>query len=137
MSTIVNIDDLRLLAKRRLPKIFFDYIDGGAFSETTMKRNRTDFERWELIQYVFRTTKIRASIGAILVKHRNCPLCWVPWDFSVYIEATVRFRPPKLQRTRAYHCACRLSRFRPSKRSGKKSGDNSIFNCIWTVIYRL
>jgi isopentenyl diphosphate isomerase/L-lactate dehydrogenase-like FMN-dependent dehydrogenase len=57
MSTIVNIDDLRLLAKRRLPKIFFDYIDGGAFSETTMKRNRADFERWELVQTVLRTTE--------------------------------------------------------------------------------
>lgn len=30
---LVNIDDFRDLARRRLPKIFFDYIDGGSFEE--------------------------------------------------------------------------------------------------------
>lgn len=52
MNTIVNIDDFRDQAKRRLPKIFFDYIDGGAFSETTMRRNRDDFKKWTLVQRV-------------------------------------------------------------------------------------
>src|SRR5579862_8514649 len=40
----VNIDDLRLLAKRRLPRIVFDYIDGGAEAEVTMRENRSAFE---------------------------------------------------------------------------------------------
>lgn len=52
MSTIANIDDLRELAKQRLPKMFFDYIDGGAFSEITMHRNRNDFQNWKLVQRV-------------------------------------------------------------------------------------
>ncbi|MDB2422265.1 hypothetical protein N9X05_09710 [Paracoccaceae bacterium] len=43
MGVIVNIEDLRSAAQKRLPKISFDYIDGGAFFETTMRRNRTDF----------------------------------------------------------------------------------------------
>ncbi|MCL4140007.1 UNVERIFIED_CONTAM: hypothetical protein GTU68_013432, partial [Idotea baltica] len=51
---VVNIEDLRAFAKRRLPKIFFDYIDGGAFSETTAGRNRTDFSNWCLTQRVLR-----------------------------------------------------------------------------------
>jgi isopentenyl diphosphate isomerase/L-lactate dehydrogenase-like FMN-dependent dehydrogenase len=57
MSKFVNIEDLRRGAQKRLPKIFFDYIDGGAFSETTMQRNRSDFTQWELQQRVLRTTE--------------------------------------------------------------------------------
>lgn len=36
----VNVDDFARAARRRLPRIFADYIDGGAFSETTLHRNR-------------------------------------------------------------------------------------------------
>jgi isopentenyl diphosphate isomerase/L-lactate dehydrogenase-like FMN-dependent dehydrogenase len=41
---VVNIHDLRLLAKRRLPKIIFDYLDGGAESEVTLRENSRVFE---------------------------------------------------------------------------------------------
>lgn len=50
--TIVNIDDLRLAARRRLPKLFFDYIDGGSFAEETHRRNRDDFSLLRLGQNV-------------------------------------------------------------------------------------
>lgn len=48
----VNIHDFRDLARRRLPKIFFDYIDGGSFEEETMRANRSDFARYSLRQTV-------------------------------------------------------------------------------------
>ena len=40
----VNIADLRLLAKRRLPRMVFDYIDGGAEREWTLRENCRAFE---------------------------------------------------------------------------------------------
>lgn len=40
----VNIEDLRLLARRRLPKSVFDYIEGGAWDEVTLRANRADLE---------------------------------------------------------------------------------------------
>jgi isopentenyl diphosphate isomerase/L-lactate dehydrogenase-like FMN-dependent dehydrogenase len=43
-SRVVNIDDLRLLARRRLPKVVFDYIDGGAEDEVTLGENRRAFD---------------------------------------------------------------------------------------------
>jgi isopentenyl diphosphate isomerase/L-lactate dehydrogenase-like FMN-dependent dehydrogenase len=49
---IVNVEDFRLAARRKLPKIFFDYIDGGSFGEQTLARNRSDFDRWALRQKV-------------------------------------------------------------------------------------
>ena len=52
LSRAQNMDDLRTLAKRRLPKFIFDYLDGGADDETTLRRNREIFDRWSLIQRV-------------------------------------------------------------------------------------
>ncbi len=47
-----NIDDFRKLAYRRLPRQFFDYIDGGSFDETTLAENRLAFQRHALRQRV-------------------------------------------------------------------------------------
>jgi L-lactate dehydrogenase (cytochrome) len=41
---VVNIEDLRRLAKRRLPKVIFDYIDGGADDEITLRENCHAFQ---------------------------------------------------------------------------------------------
>lgn len=78
---IVNIDDLRTRAKARLPKIFFDYIDGGAFSETTMKRNRSDFERWELVQHVLRTSENPSLECTYLSENQKLPFMLGPVGF--------------------------------------------------------
>jgi isopentenyl diphosphate isomerase/L-lactate dehydrogenase-like FMN-dependent dehydrogenase len=43
-SRVVNIEDLRSMARRRLPKVVFDYIDGGAESESTLRENCRAFE---------------------------------------------------------------------------------------------
>jgi L-lactate dehydrogenase (cytochrome) len=42
---IINIEDLRCAAKRRLPQVVFDYIDGGAEDEWTLRENCRAFER--------------------------------------------------------------------------------------------
>ena len=52
MKGIMNVDDFREAARRRLPKIFADYIEGGAFSETTLSRNRADLQQIRLRQRV-------------------------------------------------------------------------------------
>ncbi|MET0355309.1 MAG: L-lactate dehydrogenase [Cellvibrio sp.] len=49
-----NVEDYRLLAKRRLPKFLFEYIDGGAFSETTLRNNNGDLQNIMLRQRVLR-----------------------------------------------------------------------------------
>src|SRR2546430_14474678 len=41
---VLNIEDLRRVAKRRLPRVVFDYIDGGAEDEWTLRANRRAFE---------------------------------------------------------------------------------------------
>ena len=54
MKGILNVDDFQRAARRRLPRIFADYIEGGAFSETTLARNRADLEALQLRQRVLR-----------------------------------------------------------------------------------
>ena len=49
-----SVDDYRELARRRLPKIFFEYIDGGSYGEVTLKRNVEDFANLVLRQRVMR-----------------------------------------------------------------------------------
>ncbi|MDN4059893.1 alpha-hydroxy acid oxidase [Massilia sp. YIM B02769] len=43
MSIITTIEDLRVLAKRRVPRMFYDYADAGSWTESTYRANETDF----------------------------------------------------------------------------------------------
>ncbi|RYY17197.1 MAG: alpha-hydroxy-acid oxidizing protein [Alphaproteobacteria bacterium] len=52
-----NFHDFRRLAKRRLPKPIFDYIDGGADDEATYRRNTSSFENCDLVPNVLRGVK--------------------------------------------------------------------------------
>jgi len=49
IEAALNIDDLRQLARQRLPKAIFDFIDGGAEDEWTLRQNRAQFSRWGLL----------------------------------------------------------------------------------------
>lgn len=49
VSDAINIDDLRKAAKKRLPKMVFDYIDGGADDEVTLAENVSRFKDYKLL----------------------------------------------------------------------------------------
>src|SRR5581483_11264935 len=51
--------DYRELARRRLPRQLFDYLDGGAYEEATMRANVSDLERVLLRQVVMRDVAVR------------------------------------------------------------------------------
>jgi L-lactate dehydrogenase (cytochrome) len=52
MPILTCIEDMRRLARRRVPKMFFDYAEGGSYSEETLRANRADIERIKLRQRV-------------------------------------------------------------------------------------
>ena len=61
-----SVSDYRELARRRLPNIFFEYIDGGSYAETTLARNVADIEAIALRQRVMRDmTKLDMSIETL------------------------------------------------------------------------
>ena len=53
MGVIVNVEDLRRRARRKLPKSVFQYVDGGAYDELTLARNRADLDAVTLRGHVF------------------------------------------------------------------------------------
>ena len=62
MPAITTIDDLQAIAKKRVPKMFYDYADSGSWTETTYRKNESDFDRISFRQRVAvdmsnRTTK--------------------------------------------------------------------------------
>ena len=52
MSVITCVEDLRILAKRRVPRMFYDYADSGAWTEGTYRANEADFQKIKLRQRV-------------------------------------------------------------------------------------
>lgn len=52
MSVITTIDDLKQLAQKRVPKMFYDYADSGSWSERTYQLNESDFQRIKFRQRV-------------------------------------------------------------------------------------
>ena len=73
-----SVSDYRELARRRLPKIFFEYIDGGSYAEATLARNVADIEAIALRQRVMRDmSKLDMSIETLGQK-LNMPIGLAP-----------------------------------------------------------
>ena len=52
MPVITNIEDLRVLAEKRVPRMFYDYADSGSYTESTYRANQSDFQSIKLRQRV-------------------------------------------------------------------------------------
>ena len=52
MPVITNIEDLRVLAEKRVPRMFYDYADSGSWTEGTYRANESDFQSIKLRQRV-------------------------------------------------------------------------------------
>lgn len=52
MAVITNIEDLRVLAQRRVPRMFYDYADSGSWTESTYRANESEFQKIKLRQRV-------------------------------------------------------------------------------------
>jgi L-lactate dehydrogenase (cytochrome) len=62
----VSVSDYRQVAQRRLPKIFFEYLDGGSYAEATLRRNTADLEALALRQRVMRDmSKLDMKVTAL------------------------------------------------------------------------
>ncbi|MDM1546033.1 alpha-hydroxy-acid oxidizing protein [Ignatzschineria indica] len=78
MATITNVEDLRLLAKRRVPKMFYDYVDSGSWTESTYRANESDFQKIKLVQKVARNMENRHLERRVLGIPMSMPLAIAP-----------------------------------------------------------
>jgi L-lactate dehydrogenase (cytochrome) len=66
VPVITTIEDLRVLHKKRVPRMFYDYCDSGSWTESTYRANEADFEKIKFRQRVAvnmenRTTRVRMA----------------------------------------------------------------------------
>ena len=78
LSRAVSIEDLRLLAKKRLPRAIFDFFDGGAEDEVTLRENRAAFERVRLLPRVLVDVAQVDTKAMLFGKQMNLPLAIGP-----------------------------------------------------------
>jgi L-lactate dehydrogenase (cytochrome) len=78
MKTITCIEDMRHVARSRVPRGFFDYADGGSYSEQTLNANRTDLEAIKLRQRVLVDVSKRTTATTILGEPVSLPLALAP-----------------------------------------------------------
>lgn len=76
--TIASIEDLRQRARRTLPGALFDFIDGGAQDEVTVRRNREDFSRWALVPRVLTDVSQRDQSVEVFGQVFRSPLILAP-----------------------------------------------------------
>ena len=78
MRTMTCIEDLREAARRRVPRAFFDYADGGSYAEQTLNANCADLERIKLRQRILVDVSQRSTQTTMLGEPVSLPLALAP-----------------------------------------------------------
>src|SRR5882672_10765831 len=78
LASAINIEDLRRMAKRRIPRAIFDFFDGGAEDEVTLRENRAAFERIRLRPRVLVNVASVEMGTPLLGKPSSLPLAIAP-----------------------------------------------------------
>jgi len=78
MSVITSIEDLRLLAKKRVPRMFYDYADAGSWTEGTYRANEADFQKILLRQRVAVNLANRSTRTRMLGQDVAMPVAIAP-----------------------------------------------------------
>jgi L-lactate dehydrogenase (cytochrome) len=78
MKTVTCIEDLREVARRKVPKAFFDYVDSGSYNEETLRANRADLEMIKLRQRVMVDVSNRSLATTIIGQNISAPFALAP-----------------------------------------------------------
>lgn len=82
LNSVVNLAELRLLAKRRVPKAVFDYVDGGANDELAYARSQEIYSRVEFKARVLRDVSVIDLKTKILGKESALPIIFAPTGYT-------------------------------------------------------
>lgn len=82
LKKITEIEDLRRVAERKVPRMFYDYVDSGSWTETTYRNNETDFDRIKLRQRVLVDMDNRSLATNMIGDSVNMPVAIAPTGFT-------------------------------------------------------
>ena len=78
MSVITTIEDLRVLAEKRVPRMFYDYADSGSWTESTYRANESDFQKIKLRQRVAVNMENRSTASTMVGEQVAMPVAIAP-----------------------------------------------------------
>ena len=78
MAVITNIEDLRVLAEKRVPRMFYDYADSGSWTESTYRANSDDFQKIKLRQRVAVNMENRSTATQMVGMDVKMPVAIAP-----------------------------------------------------------
>jgi len=78
LSSVTTIDELRQIAKRRVPTMFYDYMESGSWTETTFRANCDDFSKITFRQRVAVDMSNRSTAVDILGQRHHMPVAIAP-----------------------------------------------------------
>jgi len=78
MPVITNIEDLRVLAEKRVPRMFYDYADSGSWTEGTYRANENDFHAIQLRQRVAVNMENRSTATTMVGVPTHMPVSIAP-----------------------------------------------------------
>ncbi|MDI3509561.1 L-lactate dehydrogenase [Hydrogenophaga bisanensis] len=78
MTVITNIEDLRILAQKRVPRMFYDYADSGSWTESTYRANNDDFQKIKLRQRVAVNMENRSTETTMVGQKVAMPVAIAP-----------------------------------------------------------
>lgn len=78
MTVITNIEDLRVLAEKRVPRMFYDYADSGSWTEGTYRANESDFQAIKLRQRVAVNMENRSTATTMVGQAVKMPVAIAP-----------------------------------------------------------
>jgi L-lactate dehydrogenase (cytochrome) len=78
MAVITNIEDLRVLAQKRVPRMFYDYADSGSWTESTYRANSADFQTIKLRQRVAVNMENRSTATTMIGQKVAMPVAIAP-----------------------------------------------------------
>jgi len=78
VTVITCIEDLRVLAKRRVPRMFYDYVDTGSWTESTYRANEEDFQKIKLRQRVAVNLENRSTATKMIGVAASMPVALAP-----------------------------------------------------------
>jgi len=107
MARAVSIAALRDLAARRLPHALFDFIDGGATDEITMRHNETDFGKWMLVPRYAADVSRRNLSTDMLGRMADMPLMLSPTGLAGMFWPHGELHACARQPRPTFHCASR------------------------------
>ena len=78
MSVITTIEELRVLAQKRVPRMFYDYADSGSWTESTYRANESDFQKIKLRQRVAVNMENRSTASSMIGQQVAMPVAIAP-----------------------------------------------------------